>query len=203
MYGVIYRATNLVNCKVWIGQTKQKLSTRINDHWFASKHSEKKWQCRYFMAALRKYSNPKDWEWSVIDVAETKEELDQKEIYWIALYHSYDDHEKGYNLSPGGRGASVTGKGTAAYFRWKAKMDLVAPWRQPKSSLKYQSWHRNCRSTAISTRGLRVQCIELDREFSNLKEAVNWMKSQNLGCGIRWALQNSEHTAGGYHWKRL
>jgi len=101
------------------------------------------------MSALRKYPDPANWEWATIDTAETKEELDQKEIYWIAFYHSFEETKKGYNLSSGGRGGPLTGKGTEAYFRWKAKMDLVAPWNQPKYSDQYQSWHQKCCSSAV------------------------------------------------------
>ena len=33
--------------------------------------------------------------------------LNEKEKYWIAFYHTYEDKDKGYNLTPGGDGAAT------------------------------------------------------------------------------------------------
>lgn len=77
-FGIIYRALNNDNGKVYIGQTIKTLETRKNVHY--SKYSN----CPYFHNALMKY--PKEvWNWDVIDYAENREELDEKEKYWIAF----------------------------------------------------------------------------------------------------------------------
>ena len=47
----------------------------------------------HFARAIRKYG-PDKWQLEVIDGAETQEELNQKEQYWIRYYNSV---EEGYN----------------------------------------------------------------------------------------------------------
>ena len=100
-YGYIYKTTCIINGYKYIGQ-----------------HSKPEFDKKYLgsgvvlQKAIKKYgkenfiSEPIDW-------AESKEELDQKEIWWIsklgALYS-----EEYYNLAPGGDGAGV-GKNNPMY----------------------------------------------------------------------------------------
>jgi hypothetical protein len=202
MYGIIYLARNLTTQKIYIGQTKQSLNARISDHWCAARDMKRIRLSRHFIYALRNQPDPKNWEWKVLDEAEDREDLNKKEVYWITVLEACDPL-KGYNLQPGGYGGAGSPKGTESYKQWKAKMDVSAPWKQPKNTKEYIQWHEKCRQAAIQKRGLHILCIELNREFSNRKEASNWMKSQGLGCGIRHALESPTHTAGGYHWKQI
>ena len=96
-YGIIYCAYNKENGKRYIGQTIKSLAARKQVHY--SKYSN----CKYFSHALQKY--PKDvWEWSIIDTAETREELNDKEKFWIQKFFS-NDAAHGYNLTEGGQGS--------------------------------------------------------------------------------------------------
>jgi hypothetical protein len=61
-----------------------------------------KYEKTYFHAALKKYG-PDAFIWEQIDTADSREELDAREIYWIAFYNSADKHH-GYNLTLGGLG---------------------------------------------------------------------------------------------------
>jgi hypothetical protein len=45
---------------------------------------------------------------SLLDVASTKEELDDRETYWIRKHDSF--YPNGYNLNGGGRGVEITEK---------------------------------------------------------------------------------------------
>jgi group I intron endonuclease len=97
MYGIIYRATNKRNGKIYIGQTRFSLEKRIREHEESS--------ARKKMAiglALEKYGK-KVFEWQTIDQADTKANLDEKERMWIAFYRS-NDPKHGYNLTNGGEG---------------------------------------------------------------------------------------------------
>lgn len=89
-YGVIYKITNLINNKVYIGQTKQKFDKRIYQH----KYSMKKHRT-YLAKAFRKYG----FENFLFEILEKcqKDILDQKEEYYIAVYNSSDENF-GYNL---------------------------------------------------------------------------------------------------------
>lgn len=97
MYGIIYKATNKINDNIYIGQTTQKLSYRVNNHKLKSQHFSN----RYFYNSLNKYGFH-NFEWEEIDCAEfDKEELDYLEKYWIKFYNS-NNKKYGYNLTDGG-----------------------------------------------------------------------------------------------------
>lgn len=97
--GIIYKATNNINNKVYIGQTIQPLNTRKSIHkYHALNDNSKEYKNNHFYNAIRKYG----WEnfsWEVIDTADTYEELDNKERYWI---NHYDSINNGYNIRIGG-----------------------------------------------------------------------------------------------------
>ena len=95
MYGIIYKATNLINGKVYIGQTIRSLEDRIIAHYHRRNDGT------YFHNALNKYEK-EDFSWEIIDYADSLEELDNKEIYWIDYYGSFNDKNKGYNSTSGG-----------------------------------------------------------------------------------------------------
>lgn len=104
MYGIIYKVTNKINNKVYIGQTIQTLAQRRSKHYY--KVNNKNDIHTHFINALRKY--PKEtFTWEIIDNAETQEELDTKEKYWIKYYNSI---ESGYNTKDGGETIITTDK---------------------------------------------------------------------------------------------
>lgn len=100
MYGVIYKVTNKLNKKVYIGQTKQKLKKRKEQHIYCAKRlNEYK---SHFHSAIIKYGTD-NFQWEQIDCAESKEELNKKEIEYIKKFDSINN---GYNICAGGEGNS-------------------------------------------------------------------------------------------------
>ncbi len=95
---VIYKVTNMVNSKVYIGKTKRTLSRRKTEHYRDVNKLKNK--NTYFYNALKKYKK-EDMVWEVLDTALTLDELSQKEINWINHYQSCDK-DKGYNIKIGG-----------------------------------------------------------------------------------------------------
>lgn len=97
----IYIAINNVNGKIYIGQTKWTVEYRKNKH-FQEARSEKRRlkNLVYFHNAILKYGEDA-FEFYEIDSADTEEELDQKEIYWIRELDA-TNKEIGYNLDSGG-----------------------------------------------------------------------------------------------------
>lgn len=95
---IIYKVTNIINGKIYIGQSINSLSLRKTTH----KHSALKNNSQsYFHKAIRKYGWD-SFEWEVIDDCNTKQELDIKEIEYITLFESHISTGKGYNLTKGG-----------------------------------------------------------------------------------------------------
>ena len=124
MYGIIYKVTNKINNKIYIGQTIQTLSERRNKHYYkANNESDIN---THFINALRKY--PKDsFIWEIIDKAENQEQLDIKEKYWIKYY---DSIKNGYNTKDGGDTIIVTDKfleqcGSYPFYAFDLKGNLI------------------------------------------------------------------------------
>lgn len=104
-YGIIYKVTNLVNGKIYIGQTKKSLESRKKQHLaLAKKEGEIK---GYFQRALR-YHGAENFQWDIIDQADSAEELDDKEEDWVIKYGSFGEY--GYNLTPGGNQTGSRGQ---------------------------------------------------------------------------------------------
>jgi hypothetical protein len=95
----IYKITNAINGKVYIGQTKRKLVTRWNQHKAAICSSLDFPLYR----AFRKHGIEN---FQIECIREcTCEELNELEKHWIAFYNAY---EKGYNGNRGGNGTEYS-----------------------------------------------------------------------------------------------
>ena len=92
---IIYKATNLVNNKIYIGQTTGYLSRRKYQHEY---YALKKEDNIYFHNALRKYGI-KNFHWEVIEKCKTNIELNEMEFHYIHQYNSKTPN--GYNLTDG------------------------------------------------------------------------------------------------------
>jgi group I intron endonuclease len=104
MYGAIYKASNLINGKVYIGQTTTSLKERIYKHiWRAFNRDEN----IPLYNAIRKYGE-ENFNWCLIDQAYSQDELDDKEVFWIDFLNTHISFQKGYNGTFGG---SSFGKG--------------------------------------------------------------------------------------------
>lgn len=91
---IIYKATNLLDGKIYVGQTSRTLNQRMSEHLANNRTS-------YFDRALKKYGI-NNFKIEIIDKAETKEELDRKERYYIEFFNSKVPN--GYNITDGGEG---------------------------------------------------------------------------------------------------
>ena len=100
MYGIIYKTTNIINNKIYIGQT-----TKLNDkNYIGSGLLIKK--------AIKKYGK-NSFLREILNTCEDQKELDNKEQYWIK------ELKPEYNLDLGGCGAGKTSDET------KKKMSIV------------------------------------------------------------------------------
>ena len=100
--GVIYKITNSINGKVYIGQTRQKLGVRWKQHINSSLCETANDYNTYLHVAIRKYGIDA-FVVEEIEVCDNAE-LDAREIFWIDYYHSFNN-KHGYNLTLGGGGS--------------------------------------------------------------------------------------------------
>lgn len=110
VYGIIYKITNKINNHSYIGQTKNKRGfngrydssgTGIERVYRYYKREQKRGRFynNYLLNALEKYGLDAFDVCEVLDTAMSAEELDEKEIYYIDYFDSYNN---GYNLTLGG-----------------------------------------------------------------------------------------------------
>lgn len=110
----IYKITNKVNGKIYIGKTIKKLDTRFGEHictakrWNREQIEGKKhpYNSRLY-PAMNKYGYDK-FEISLVEALPETDisSLDNREKYWISYYNSTDS-QIGYNISPGGMGGPL------------------------------------------------------------------------------------------------
>ena len=86
----IYKITNIQNNKVYIGQTIRPVEQRFHRHINDALNNILD---THFARAIRKYGK-ENFIIEIIDTAESQDELNQKEQYWIRYYDSVN---KGYN----------------------------------------------------------------------------------------------------------
>lgn len=97
--GIIYKAENKVNGKVYIGKTVKKLRIRRNHHFSCAKNNRYN---MYFHRAIRKYGK-ENFIWEVLDFCDDEDDLNYLEQEYIKMFDSYNN---GYNLTKGGEGTS-------------------------------------------------------------------------------------------------
>ena len=94
----IYKITNTVNNKVYIGQTVQ---ANPKMRWYAHLADARRGKKSYLLDSIRKYSK-EFFVWEIIDVANTLDELNVKEQQWVQYYRAkgtvvYNNREAGGN----------------------------------------------------------------------------------------------------------
>lgn len=100
----IYKIENLINGKIYIGQSKN-IEKRWTAHRTRPFNQNSKQYDSPLYRSIRKYGLEN---FSFVVLEETLiEDLDNREKYWIEYYESHDK-EKGYNLTDGGNSATFT-----------------------------------------------------------------------------------------------
>lgn len=122
VYGVIYKITNIINGKVYIGQTIVGFNERYNragigiervyNYYNCRRNSIKnkgrKISCNYhLLKSIEKYGFDNFEVNEVFDIAFSKEELDIKEYLWINYYNCMNK-KYGYNNKEGGANGSCS-----------------------------------------------------------------------------------------------
>jgi len=92
---IIYKVTNLVNGKIYIGQTTKTLQRRKSVHYGNARCGSD----NVFHRSLMKYDQT-DFSWSVVCKCNTLNELNEKEISFIDKFETLIPN--GYNMTGGG-----------------------------------------------------------------------------------------------------
>jgi group I intron endonuclease len=91
--GIVYKVSNKINDKCYIGQTVRSLELRKKEHLNQNRSFK-----TLFQNALYKHG-PESFDWEILFETDNIDELNEKEIYYIKKYNTL---ENGYNLTTGG-----------------------------------------------------------------------------------------------------
>lgn len=100
MVGYIYKITNDINQKIYIGQTTKTLEQRLKGHISDAIHGTD--VNRPLLNAIRKYG-AEHFKIELIEKCDSSI-INEREIYWISYYDAY---YTGYNAALGGQGTRL------------------------------------------------------------------------------------------------
>jgi hypothetical protein len=164
IYGIIYKIKNIINNKVYIGQTIKKNGfkgrykhkgegiERVHNTLEASKHYNEPFN-KHLYFSIKKYGFDAFEVNEEFDYAYSKEELNEKEKFWIKYYNSTDERY-GYNNTIGGDGFTF---GKSSYL---SKMGLS---RKPIYCLTinklFLTVAEASKNTGVSANSIRNVCV--------------------------------------------
>lgn len=119
MFGYIYKTTNLINNKIYIGMHKAIV--------FDTKYIG---SGLYLKQAIKKYGR-KNFVCELIDTANDIQELKQKEIFYIDKFNSRN-LKIGYNIHRGGYGGSDKGRSLETLAKMSASLKGRKSWNEGK-----------------------------------------------------------------------
>lgn len=167
----IYKITNKINNKIYIGQVYNKtIYDRFERHIKEANYNSKSYLCR----AITKYGS-ENFTCELIDTAKNLQELNQKEIYWIAYYNS-TNKKIGYNLTPGGDG------GNTYLCKSKEEMKIIK-----KKISKANKGINNGQSKQIKAYNVNTKEII---HFETLHDACVYFKHSQKGTFIKYCNHN-------------
>lgn len=168
----IYKITDIINNKVYIGQTKRDIMRRYSDHIshaFTSKRPNDL-SCSLYIA-MRKYGIQNFVPELIETIEGSPKEIDKKEKEWISYYDSTNP-EKGYNKDKGGHEISEACRKAAEKHMFKAGDKLTGKMLEVA--------RENGMKAAKSVCQIDKYTGEIIAEFPSIIEA-----SRSTGCDRR------------------
>lgn len=222
---LIYKITNTITGKVYIGFTSRTLKERWDDHIYASKKKN-----YYFYNSINKYG-PENFELIELEKCASIEELKEKEKIWIAIYNSAN-RKFGYNSTLGGEGQkaneetkkklSNANKGEKHYNfgkhlseEIKRKMSLASPKNMLGKNLSEETKKKLSESHKGKipwNKGKKTGIVPFSRPILQFDLQDNFIKEWPSGKSIQrelkieatnimYVCQEKRKTSGGFKWK--
>ena len=203
----IYKITNNINNKIYIGKTEFSIEKRFAEH--CSDAFRDRNEKRPLYAAMRKYGI-ENFEISLIEETNSPEE---REIYWISYYDSY---KNGYNATLGGDGKK--------YIDYDLVVETYLKLlniKQVANKLNLDAGHvshilKSQNIQIIVPKSKKCKAInqydknnKLIRSFYSCGEAARWLFSQNISQAKIGTITNKitdccrgeRKSAYGFYWQ--
>lgn len=174
---IIYKITNTINSKIYIGQTIKKLSERIHGHLADVKRNRNTKIAR----AIRKYGF-ENFNFEVIDYALFQEQLNELEKKYIKLFNS-NTNQFGYNLLSGGNQGGKHSEETKLKISKKLKENSNKYWLG-----KSQSIESNKKRTE-SMKG--ISCPQRGRKYSEEERKIISERMKKIRSEKFWSKQKT------------
>lgn len=180
---LIYKITNLLNNKSYIGQTIKPAEERWKEHQAHAYGKHINDQNKHLYRAMRKYGI-ENFSFEVVqDNIETFEQLDKAEIYWIDFYQSF---LYGYNETFGGQKhhKKLPNKEIIQdYMVTKSARKTALNFGIDHSTVDDILNHNNIpRFSHRETTGkaIRITKDNFEKEFNSVKECAEWFAQQDF-----------------------
>lgn len=207
-YGCIYKIVNKLNGTTYVGQTINSINQRFIQHKHASlTHNT------YLYNAMKKYGI-NNFYIEQIDSANSLDELNTKEIYWIEKLNTKAPN--GYNIVDGGNGVkgfrhspetkellrikstgntNATGKHNISN---DSKTRMLLAHKGKTSPFKNKKHSAEAKSKLSLNHSKKVICLETNEVYLSSLDAS---KKLNIPNHIGRCCRGERKTCGGYHWK--
>jgi len=160
--GLIYKSTNIINNKIYIGLTTRTLETRKKEH-FRDMLREDKFSI--FHKAILKYGK-ENFKWEIIEICDNNI-IEEREIFHIKEQKSFaGEYESGYNLTKGG----VCNFGCVGENHWINRFSEV-------EREKWLNENRRGENNGMFGKGDRVSGENHFSKKMSIEEKEKWLKN--------------------------
>lgn len=213
MNGFIYKITNDINGKVYIGKTLLDIQKRFSQH--KSESFRSKNENRPLYRAMNKYG----FEHFYIELIEECpiEKLSDKEVYWINFYNSY---KNGYNATLGGDGKQFYNYEAIvqSFLSGKSTKELTIEFDCCIETVRKALHLANIDIKAFSLKqhqkqlAMKNQDGKIVKKFLGRKEAIEWLIENkyvetndlhNISISIGRVLNGKRKRAYGFYWEYI
>ena len=191
---VIYKHTNQVNNKCYIGMTRQNPPKKRWKNGTTYKSNN------HFTNAINFYGWD-NFSHEILFEKLTKEEAEQKEIEMIAYYKS-NQSEFGYNVANGGNCKGTVSEET------KKKLSIAHTGKKlsPEHIEKIRENSKKQFTDELRNKLIELQSIEISQYYSNGTFIRNWKSAAEAEketgiCGISSCCTGNRKKAGGFIWR--
>ena len=167
----VYKITNSINNKSYIGVTKRKPKIRFNEH-FRNKEEP-------LYSAKEKYGI-ENFSLTIIEEDIKDSDIDEKERYYITYYNSIAPN--GYNLSAGGM----------------SNMTISPKGRQKLRNINLGIHNPKCCKWILM---INKETKQIIRKFGSTREAARFLGDENKYRSIAYCLEGKTKSAQGYLWR--